>query len=92
MHVELNNGFRLWAAPGFGPAELPKLDSDFAEILAAAPAMTAEQYAALCEAAAELARGTRGGFDPTGNGPAAIDAILSALAGAETISGKESGK
>lgn len=214
LHVELNNGIRLWAAPGFGPAELPKLDSDFAEYAAAAPAMTAEQYAALIEAAelvrarpgqtrladrqreregnaarirellakaagqaapadaeretiranrraqaegmaaiaraeqraaiaetvktidmtptwagilpalraliensnsegratawaelermaaladernrlagrieaaAELARGTRGGFDPTGNGPAAMDAILSALAGAESI-------
>lgn len=55
LHVELYNGLRLWAAPGFGPAELPKLDSDFAEIAAAAPAMTAEQYAALLEAA-ELLR------------------------------------
>lgn len=55
LHVELNNGLRLWAAPGFGPAELPKLDSDFAHILAESPAMTAEQYAALCEAA-ELLR------------------------------------
>lgn len=55
LHVELYNGLRLWAAPGFGPAELPNLDSDFAEIAAAAPAMTAEQYAALIEAA-ELLR------------------------------------
>lgn len=55
LHVELCNGFRLWAAPGFAPAELPKLKDDFADVLAEAPAMTAEQYAALREAA-ELAR------------------------------------
>lgn len=52
LHVELNNGVRLWAAPGFAPAELPKLDSDFAHVLAEAPAMTAGEYAKLCEAAA----------------------------------------
>lgn len=51
LHVELYNGVRLWAAPGFAPAELPKLDSDFADILESAPAMTAEQYGALLEAA-----------------------------------------
>lgn len=56
LQVELNNGLRLWAAPGFGPAELPKLDSDFALIAESAPAMTADEYAALL-AAGDLLRG-----------------------------------
>lgn len=54
LHVELFNGLRLWAAPG-AVRELPKLDSDFAEIAAAAVPMTAEQYAEL-RRAAELLR------------------------------------
>lgn len=54
VHVELNNGLRLWSYGG-KLRELPRVGDDFAAELDAAPAMTAEHYAKLCEAA-ELSR------------------------------------
>lgn len=54
VHVELNNGLRLWSYGG-KLRELPRVGDDFAAELNAAPAMTAEHYAKLCEAA-ELSR------------------------------------
>lgn len=54
LHIELNNGLRLWAAPDM-IRELPDFAADFAEVVTAALPMTAEQYAALSEAA-ELLR------------------------------------
>lgn len=57
LHVELNDGTRLWTAKA---AELPNLKSDCAEMLARAVPMTADQYETLREAA-ELLR-TRAGI------------------------------
>lgn len=54
LHVELNNGLRLWSY-GAKLRELPRVGHDFAQALESAAAMSAEQYAALCEAA-ELSR------------------------------------
>jgi hypothetical protein len=52
LHVELNDGTRLWTAKS---AELPELKSDCSPMLARALPMTAAQYARLMEAA-ELLR------------------------------------
>lgn len=57
LHVELNDGTRLWTAKA---AELPTLTSDCSAMLARAVPMTAEQYETL-KAAAELLR-TRAGI------------------------------
>lgn len=48
LHVELNDGTRLWTAKA---AELPKCGADCSALLAAAVPMTAEQYAELQRAA-----------------------------------------
>lgn len=48
LHVELNDGTRLWAAKA---AELPKCRDDMSATLAEAVPMTAEQYAELQRAA-----------------------------------------
>lgn len=60
LHVELNDGTRLWAAKA---AELPKLADDCSAMLARAVPMTAEQYETL-KAAAE-----RKGWAPGAWGP-----------------------
>lgn len=73
LHVELNDGTRLWTAKA---AELPKLADDCSAMLARAVPMTAEQYETL-KAAAELLR-TRAGY--AGRGPrAAIEARVRAM-------------
>lgn len=64
LHVELNDGTRLWTAKA---AELPKAAADCSDMRARAVPMTAEQYAKLMEAA-ELLR-TRANFN--GRGPRA---------------------
>lgn len=51
LHVELNNGTRLWTAKA---AELPKCGADFSDMLESAVAMTAAQYETLGRAAALL--------------------------------------
>lgn len=55
LHIELMNGTRLWTAKGADHfADLPRLADDCAAFLSRAVPMTAEQYAALTEAAALL--------------------------------------
>lgn len=52
LHVELNDGTRLWTAKGADHfADLPRVNTDLAAFRAKALPMTAEQYAALREAA-----------------------------------------
>ena len=84
LHVELNDGTRLWTAKA---AELPKCGDDMSGALAEAVPMTAEQYAEL-QRAAHIRREAAGlpGYDAAAEESRAIlESILSPDERAETV-------